>query len=80
MKFVTYAELHSRYGIPYSSRQLKRLEAAGKFPKRIPLIEGGSLKGWPEVLIDEHLQKLVDVSRAGGKQNASSSTSRRRRR
>jgi hypothetical protein len=63
MKFVSFEELHPRFGIPYSNRQLKRLEAAGKFPRRVPLVEGGSFKGWPEVLIDEHLARLVAVSR-----------------
>jgi predicted DNA-binding transcriptional regulator AlpA len=50
-------------GIPYSDRQLRRLEAKGTFPKRVPL-GGGSIKGWPESIIDEHFEKLAEISRA----------------
>ena len=48
MKFLTYKQLQPEKGIPYSDRQLKRLEAKGTFPKRVSLA-GGSIKGWPEV-------------------------------
>jgi len=50
-------------GIPYSDRQLKRLEAKGTFPKRVPLA-GGSIKGWPEQVIDQHIDALADMSRS----------------
>ena len=63
MKFLTYKQLQPEKGIPYSDRQLKRLEAKGTFPKRIPLA-GGSIKGWPEVIIDQHIEALADMSRA----------------
>jgi hypothetical protein len=63
MRFVVYSQLKPEKGIPYSDRQLKRLEAAGKFPKRVPLA-GGSIKGWPEIVIDQHLEALVEMSRA----------------
>jgi predicted DNA-binding transcriptional regulator AlpA len=49
-------------GIPYSDRQLKRLEAKGTFPRRVPLA-GGSIKGWPELVIDQHIEHLVEQSR-----------------
>jgi predicted DNA-binding transcriptional regulator AlpA len=65
MKFLTFEALKPLKGIPYSNRQLKRLEAKGAFPKRVPLA-GGSIKGWPEVVIDEHLEKLADLIREGG--------------
>jgi predicted DNA-binding transcriptional regulator AlpA len=63
MKFLVQRQLGPDKGITYSDRQLKRLEAKGLFPKRVPLA-GGCLKGWPEVVIDEHLEKLADKSRA----------------
>ena len=63
MRFLVYEQLRMEKGIPYSDRQLKRLEAKGAFPKRVPLA-GGSIKGWPEVVIDQHIEALADMSRA----------------
>jgi predicted DNA-binding transcriptional regulator AlpA len=63
MRFLLYEDLRMQKGIPYSDRQLRRLEAKGTFPKRIAL-GGGSIKGWPESIIDEHFQKLAEISRA----------------
>jgi predicted DNA-binding transcriptional regulator AlpA len=63
MRFLIYEQLRMEKGIPYSDRQLKRLEAKGTFPKRIALA-GGSIKGWPEVVIDQHIEALADMSRA----------------
>ena len=65
MRFLLYDDLRTQKGITYSSRQLKRLEAAGRFPRRVPLVTGGSIKGWPECVIDEHIEKLVSISRNG---------------
>jgi predicted DNA-binding transcriptional regulator AlpA len=63
LRFLTYEDLRTKKGIPYSDRQLRRLEAKGTFPKRVPL-GGGSIKGWPESIIDEHFEKLAEISRA----------------
>ena len=63
MRFLIYEQLRMEKGIPYSDRQLKRLEAKGAFPKRVPLA-GGSIKGWPESVIDQHIEALADMSRA----------------
>jgi predicted DNA-binding transcriptional regulator AlpA len=63
MRFLVYKQLQPEKGIPYSDRQLKRLEAKGTFPRRVPLA-GGSIRGWPEVIIDEHLAQLAEKSRA----------------
>ena len=54
MRFLVFKQLLPDKGIPYSDRQLKQLEARGAFPKRVPLAVGGSLKGWPEIVIDQH--------------------------
>src|SRR5262249_25004936 len=64
MRFLLYGDLRTSKGIPYSDRQLKRLEAKGTFPKRVA-IAGGSIKGWPEVVIDEHISKLAAECRNG---------------
>jgi predicted DNA-binding transcriptional regulator AlpA len=63
MRFLIYEQLRMEKGIPYSDRQLKRLEAKGVFPKRVPLA-GGSIKGWAEVVIDQHIEALAEMSRA----------------
>jgi predicted DNA-binding transcriptional regulator AlpA len=62
MRFLLFKQLQPEKGIPYSDRQLKRLEAKGTFPKRVPLA-GGSIKGWPEIIIDQHMEELVELSR-----------------
>ena len=62
MRFLVYEQLRMEKGIPYSDRQLKRLEAKGTFPKRIALA-GGSIKGWPEPVIDQHIEGLIEQSR-----------------
>ena len=63
MRILIFEQLAPQKGIPYSDRQLKRLEAQGKFPKRVP-IAGGSLKGWPEIVIDEYIAALAEQSRS----------------
>ena len=60
MRFLVYEQLRMEKGVPYSDRQLKRLEAKGAFPKRVALCAGGSLRGWPEVVIDRHIEGLVE--------------------
>ena len=65
MRFLLYEDLRMKKGIPYSDRQLKRLEERGAFPHRVPLVAGGSIKGWPESVIDEHFEKLVSISKNG---------------
>jgi predicted DNA-binding transcriptional regulator AlpA len=59
MRFLTYQDLVSEKGVPYSNRQLKRLEAKGKWPKRVPLA-GGAIKGWVDAEIDKHLARLTE--------------------
>jgi hypothetical protein len=62
MKFLTFKQLGPEKGIPYSDRQLKRLEAKGVFPKRQALVAGGSIKGWAEPVIDRHIEALAKSS------------------
>jgi hypothetical protein len=37
MRFLLFADLQPQKGIPYSDRQLRRLEAKGTFPKRVAI-------------------------------------------
>ena len=52
LKLVGKKELKSVYGIPYSFQHIARLEAAGKFPKRLRLGEcrvawlAGEIEAW----------------------------------
>jgi len=75
MKFVLYDRLEPDYVIPYSSRQLKRLEAKGLFPRRVPIAPGCAIKGWPSIVIEEHLKKLANLSRNENGDRARAATS-----
>lgn len=55
---LSYKELKSLKGIPYSRQHLYRLEEAGAFPKRIRI---GAKIGWYEHEIDEWLQSKADA-------------------
>ena len=55
MRIVTFKELKVLKGIPFSREHLRRLEAAGKFPKRVRLAEGGDSYGYLEKEIDDYL-------------------------
>jgi hypothetical protein len=46
-------------GITLSSRQLKRAEAEGKFPRRVALYPGANVKGWPSSVIENYLAELA---------------------
>ena len=53
MRILSFVELRSEKGIPYSKVHLWRLERDGKFPKRVPL--GESRHGWLDSEIDDWL-------------------------
>ncbi len=53
-KLVTKKELKSVYGVPYSFAHIARLEAAGRFPKRIRL--GACRVAW----LAEEVQSWID--------------------
>jgi predicted DNA-binding transcriptional regulator AlpA len=55
VRLITYKELKPLKGIPFSREHLRRLEADGKFPKRVRLAEGGDYYGYVEKEIDEYL-------------------------
>ncbi len=53
-KLVSKKELKTVYGIPYCFAQIARLEAAGKFPKRLRL--GACRVAW----YAEEVEELID--------------------
>lgn len=55
MRLLLPQDLRAR-GIPYSSWQLRRLEAAGKFPRRVLLIPGGQRVAWREHEINDWIE------------------------
>jgi prophage regulatory protein len=50
VRILSFEDLRSEKGIPYSKVHLWRLERDGKFPKRVPL--GQSRHGWLDSEID----------------------------
>ena len=54
MKVLSYRDLFPKKGVPYSRVHTDRLEAAGKFPKRIYLSENTVV--WSEEEIDAWLE------------------------
>jgi prophage regulatory protein len=55
-KLLLFPELRE-HGVVHGRRQIDRLEAAGKFPKRVPI--GDSRVGWVESEIDAHVGALI---------------------
>jgi prophage regulatory protein len=53
-RWLTHGELKDR-GIHYSDQHLKRLEAKGMFPRRVPV--GENRVGWIEAEVDEHQEE-----------------------
>ena len=53
-KLVTKKELKSVFGVPYSFAHIARLEAAGKFPKRVKL--GACRVAW----VSDEVQAWID--------------------
>jgi prophage regulatory protein len=59
MKILTFSELKTAKGIPYTREHLRRLVNAGKFPQPIEL--GEARIGWIEEEVDDYLQKRADA-------------------
>jgi prophage regulatory protein len=56
-RLLRYQDLAVTRGITYVRRHLYRLEASGKFPKRVKM--GESHVAWVESEIDEYLEKII---------------------
>jgi len=57
MRLMTYDQMKSK-GVPYSGMHLRRLEAAGKFPRRVKI---GARVAWVETEVDEWLAAKVEA-------------------
>ena len=55
MRIITFKDLKGLKGIPFSREHLRRLEAIGKFPKRVRLTDGGDYYGYVEKELDDYL-------------------------
>ena len=65
MKVLSFCELKPKKGIPYSRVHLRRLEAAGRFPRRVQL--GDNAVAWIESEIDAWLEeRAADRDASGG--------------
>ncbi len=56
-RFVTKKELKSLFGVPYSLAHIARLEAAGKFPKRVVL--GPNRVAYVAEEIEAYIEQLI---------------------
>lgn len=56
MKLLRYIDLKSK-GITFSRVHLSRLEAAGRFPKRLHLNGPGGAISWLEHEIDQYIEQ-----------------------
>ena len=59
MRILTYPDLRERKGIPYSRVHIARLEAAGKWPKKVPY--GPGRVGWLESEVDALIKAKADL-------------------
>lgn len=57
MKLIPYERLAPEKGILYSAEHLRRLERAGKFPKRMP----GSRRLWVESELDDWIKGQIEL-------------------
>ena len=55
-RLLTYHELRE-HGVLYTRRHIDRLEALGKFPRRVPI--GERRVGWVEKEIDDHVRAAI---------------------
>jgi predicted DNA-binding transcriptional regulator AlpA len=56
-KLLTFPELKSVKGIPFTRRHIARLEDNGAFPARVNI--GQHRVGWIELEIDQHIAKKI---------------------
>jgi prophage regulatory protein len=56
MKFLRYADLKSK-GVTFTRVHLNRLEAAGQFPRKVPL--GANTVAWIEAEVDDWIAERI---------------------
>jgi prophage regulatory protein len=57
LRLLTFPELRSKKGIPYTRQHLSRLEKAGLFPRRVQL--SASRVAWIEDEVDARIEALA---------------------
>lgn len=77
-RLLTFSELKSKHSIPYSRRHIDRLEAEGKFPKRVPI--GAYRVAWVESEIDTFIESRIEQRSEGFGTLGSDTGARRSRR
>ncbi len=66
-RFIRFPELRERKGVPFSNVHLRRLEAAGEFPRRVRIGNGsGGSVAWLEAEIDAWIIDRVKARDAEG--------------
>jgi prophage regulatory protein len=60
-KLVSKKELRSVLGVPYSPQHIARLEAVGRFPKRIQV--GPNRVAWLQAEVEKCIEERVAASR-----------------
>lgn len=63
MRFLTYKQLLKEKGVPYTRVHLKRLEDAGKWPKRVKV--GDNRVGWVEDEVDAEMEARAAARNQG---------------
>lgn len=58
MRLLSYEALKEEKGITYSKSQLRRLEAAGKFPGQVRP-PGCRTPTWIDTEIDAHIERMI---------------------
>ena len=79
MRIITFKDFKAQKGIPFSREHLRRLEAGGRFPKRVRLPRGATttdtsrkrlMSIWPHARPHEMVRRLRNVGRDGTKPGA----------
>jgi predicted DNA-binding transcriptional regulator AlpA len=62
LRLISYAELKTVKGIPYSRSEIRRKEKAGTFPQHVTLGEGdGAFIAWVEAEIDDFIRQKMQA-------------------
>jgi prophage regulatory protein len=62
IKFVPHAELRRRWGLPWTARQVARMEACGRFPRRVRLSQNRI--AWVEAEVEQWCKQRAAARKA----------------
>jgi prophage regulatory protein len=60
-KLVPFEDLRTKFGVPYTRRHIYNLEAAKKFPMRVPI--GENRVAWVESEVQDWVEQKISTSR-----------------